>query len=184
MLTYVPNFISSPYVDHLLSAIESEAPWITPELIIFGRTVYSPRLTAFYADQGVSYRYSGALNLPSVWTTTLESVRQKVSDYCGVSFNSVLLNLYRNGEDAMGWHSDDESCLGPNPVVASLSVGSSRKFRMQNKKDKSQRMELILDNGSLLVMHPPCQADWKHCVPRVKSAKSRINLTFRLVQQS
>lgn len=182
MLTYVPNFILGASVNHVQTAIESESPWITPELTIFGRTVNAPRLTAFYANQGVSYRYSGALHLPSVWTATLDSLREKVSDYCGVCFNSVLLNFYRNGEDAMGWHSDDESCLGPNPVVASLSLGSPRKFRMQHRKDKSQRMELILDSGSLLVMRPPCQADWKHCVPRVKSAESRINLTFRLIQ--
>lgn len=153
---------------------------------MFGKWIDQPRLTAWYADPGLSYTYSGLEWEPMEWNDILLDLKSIVENYAQYSFNSVLLNLYRDGKDSMGWHSDDEPELGKNPVIASLSFGQSRMFHLKHRFDKSTekvRMELV--NGSLLVMRGTTQHFWHHQIPKSKRPlQTRINLTFRQIQTS
>ena len=154
---------------------------------MFGKTVPSPRLSAWYGDPDAHYCYSGLYNEPLAWISPLSRLKETVADYTGESFNSVLANLYRNGSDGMGWHSDDEAELGPRPVIASLSLGATRRFQLQprrggkgNRRARSYRIEL--EHGSLLMMTDDLQKHWRHSVPKTRlPVGPRINLTFRRI---
>ena len=183
MLTYIPGFICHSKIEKISELICQESSWQRPQLKLFGREIDVPRLVAYHGDSDAGYVYSGVMNTPSPWTLTLTYLRNKVADYCMVDFNSVLLNKYRDGADSMGWHSDDEASLGASPTIASISLGWTRKFRMHHKFEKKLRFEMPLESGSLLVMSPPCQSDWKHSVPQQKNVGARINLTFRQILQ-
>jgi len=185
MLEFVPGFLRPREANAVYTQLHGETHWQQPVVRLFGREIPSPRLAAWYGDDGADYAYSGVVYSPLNWTPLLTGLKSRVEDYCSARFNSVLLNLYRDENDSMGWHADDESELGPTPLIASLSLGASRRFRMQCKKHKYQRLELMLDCGSLLLMRHPCQRDWRHSLPK-QSPKSgpcagRINLTFRQV---
>jgi alkylated DNA repair dioxygenase AlkB len=164
----------------LFDALMREVAWEQHELRLFGRTVRAPRLSAWHAEPGCDYRYSG-LALPSrPFSDTLLGVRARIAALTGHVFNSVLLNLYRDGNDAMGWHSDDERELGPAPLIASVSFGATRRFLLRHRHRKDARMALALEDGGLLLMEPPLQRHWKHAIPRTKRAVGpRINLTWR-----
>jgi alkylated DNA repair dioxygenase AlkB len=181
-LTIVPQFVAGADADRLFSDLVENVPWRQPMVRLYGREIPSPRLAAWYADPGVCYRYSGYLNTPLPWTERLRELRARIQDATGHAFNGVLLNLYRNGLDRVGWHSDNESALGIDPVVVSISLGATRRFLMQHKKLKSETVDLSLENGTLLVMGGGTQTNWRHCVPReVKCGDARISLTFRLI---
>jgi alkylated DNA repair dioxygenase AlkB len=146
--------------------------------------VASPRLSAWYGDPGAIYSYSGLRLEPLPWTPVLLEIRQVVTDLAETPFNSVLLNLYRDGQDSMGWHSDAEPELGRNPVIASVSLGAVRRFVLRHKKRKEQHIALELESGSVLVMGGALQHYWRHALPKIRQAVGpRINLTFRLIQR-
>ncbi|OLP18035.1 alpha-ketoglutarate-dependent dioxygenase AlkB [Leptolyngbya sp. 'hensonii'] len=166
------------YFTELVETIEWRQDWIT----IYGRSMPQPRLTAWVGDAGKSYTYSRITMQPAPWTPLLLKLKATVEAVSGVSFNSVLLNLYRDGNDSMGWHSDDEPELGLNPVIASLSLGGTRRFRLRHRREKGLRHQLELTSGSLLLMQGSAQHDWQHQVPKTKRPVApRINLTFRVI---
>ena len=178
------RFISTKPASELQIVLIEETEWIQPVIKMGKRTIESPRLAAWHGDPGAVYTYSGFRNTPAPWTPTLQKIRKNLAHSTGVEFNSVLLNYYRSGSDSMGWHRDNERELGPEPVIASISLGESRRFRMQHIKDKQQRWDAYLDHGSALIMAGSTQQYWRHCLPKSKSCNgNRINLTFRQVQQ-
>lgn len=159
-------------------------PWSIHRIRLFGRWVDSPRLSCWIGDPQAVYRYSGQTFAPHPWTQALAALRDRLREELGVPFNSVLANLYRDGRDAMGWHSDDEPELGAEPVIASLSLGAARRFVLRRRDDHAVKQTPVLAPGSLLVMRGPCQRDWQHALPRTaKPVGPRLNLTFRHIQQ-
>ena len=172
--------------DALFDALRAEIPWTRHRLRIFGREVEAPRLSCWIGDPDARYRYSGTRFTPEPWPAALVPVREAVSEAAGVRFNSVLANLYRDGQDAMGWHSDDERELGPQPVIASLSLGATRRFvlkaRVADADGRFARHVLELPHGSLLVMRGETQTRFRHALPRTaRPVGPRINLTFRKI---
>lgn len=156
--------------------------WQTHRLRLFGRWVDAPRRSAWIGDPGAVYRYSGQTFAPQPWPQALLPLRQRLRKELGIDFNAVLANLYRDGRDAMGWHSDDEPELGPEPVIASLSLGAARRFVLRRRDDHAVKQALVLEPGSLLVMRGVSQRDWQHALPRTaKPVGPRINLTFRRI---
>ena len=169
-----------PEPECFLQRLFSELDWRQDTGRIVGREVRLPRLTAWYGDAG--YRYSGIDNPPTPWLPILLALKATAEDLAGTSFNSVLANLYRDGQDSMGWHSDDERSLGENPVIASLSFGAVRRFRLKHKTEPLA-IALELSPGSCLVMAGPLQHHWRHALPKTKKPVGpRVNLTFRLVR--
>lgn len=178
--SYVPNFFSEKESQHYFTALENEIKWEQTTIKMYGKEVMQPRLTAWYGDEEAHYTYSGKINLPLPWLPVLQTLREKVEQHCNTSFNSVLLNLYRNGEDSMGWHRDNEVELGPMPIIASLSFGAQRDFIIRPYKKLSPRIVLPLQSGSLLIMKGEMQTYWEHALPKRRNCRSpRINLTFR-----
>ena len=166
----------------LFAVLQRETSWQQQVITLYGRAIASPRLSAWYGDPGAVYSYSGLRLEPASWTPTLRMIRERVEDLAAARFNSVLLNLYRDGQDSMGWHSDDEPELGRNPVIASVSFGAARRFLMQHRK-RRLRVELLLEDGDVLVLGGATQYYWRHHVPKTRQpVGSRINLTFRSIQ--
>lgn len=166
----------------VFSRLMQEVAWESRTITVFGKRHPEPRLSAWYGDDGARYSYSGIDLEPSAWTPTLTRLRALCEQVSGASYNSVLCNLYRDGNDKMGWHSDDEPALGAEPTIASLSVGATRRFRLRHRGTR-EVVECALDTGSLLVMSGLSQKCWMHEVPRQKKiVEPRINLTFRHIQ--
>ena len=169
---------ASELLDRLLTGID----WQHEEVLIFGQRRPVPRLVAWHGDPGASYMYSGTPHQPLPWTPALELVRERVLGLTGCAFNSVLLNLYRDGRDGMGWHSDDEPELGRDPVIASVSLGAPRRFCLRHRRRKDQRLDVSLGHGSLLLMAGATQHHWVHAVPKTAvPVGPRVNLTFRQI---
>jgi len=169
---------ASELLDRLLTGID----WQHEEVLIFGQRRPVPRLVAWHGDPGASYTYSGTLHQPLPWTPALELVRERVLSLTDCAFNSVLLNLYRDGRDGMGWHSDDEPELGRDPVIASVSLGAPRRFCLRHRRRKDQRLDVSLGHGSLLLMAGATQHHWVHAVPKTAvPVGPRVNLTFRQI---
>ncbi|MCI0461682.1 MAG: alpha-ketoglutarate-dependent dioxygenase AlkB [Gemmataceae bacterium] len=176
ILTYYPSFFPKEQADALLESLKKNIAW-KQEQGRFGRSF--PRLTALYADAGVTYTYSGVTYPSLVWSTELDAIRRRVVEAAGAPFNSVLLNYYRGGQDSIGFHADDEPELGVNPIVPSISLGAERRFVLRHKKSK-ERIEYVLRHGSLLVMGGTLQHHWQHAIPKTAAeVGERINLTFR-----
>ncbi|GAB4403042.1 MAG: alpha-ketoglutarate-dependent dioxygenase AlkB [Bacteroidia bacterium] len=182
-LTLYEAFYGATEADSLQQVLTTTIDWRHEPIRMFGRWVMQPRLTAWYGDEGAAYTYSSLLMQPLPWTAELQAIRSRISEVTGAAFNSVLLNRYRDGNDSMGWHSDDEKELGPNPVIASLSLGASRAFHLRHRRDAQvEQVKIDLQHGSLLVMGGTTQHYWQHCLPKRKRvAAARINLTFRLI---
>lgn len=156
--------------------------WQQKNIRLFGREVMQPRLVAWYGDAGADYVYSGVRNIPLPWPACLVEIRQRVQQLVQSEFNSVLCNLYRNGDDSVGWHSDDEAELGPEPMIASVSFGATRRFSLQHKRDKTVKGHLDLPDASLLLMKGATQQNYRHAVLKAKTESApRINLTFRKI---
>ncbi|WP_216923283.1 alpha-ketoglutarate-dependent dioxygenase AlkB [Synechococcus sp. CCAP 1479/9] len=156
--------------------------WKQESIRLYGKSVLLPRLTAWYGDRGRNYTYSGIHCCPDEWNRGLLHLKQKIEASAGLTFNSVLLNWYRNGEDHLHWHADDEAELGLNPVIASANFGQPRDFLIRRKDDHSKRIKLPLRHGTLLIMRGELQHHWQHSVPRRKKVTgSRFNLTFRRI---
>ncbi len=165
----------------LFATLHRETIWQQQVIVLYGRSIASPRLSAWYGDPDAVYRYSGLRLEPAPWTPTLLDMRERVEELAVARFNSVLLNLYRDGQDSMGWHSDDEPELGRNPVIASISFGATRRFPLQHKKQRL-RLEWSLEDGDVLVLGGVTQHCWRHHVPKTRQAVGpRINLTFRWI---
>lgn len=167
----------------LFAALRDGLAWKQESIRIFGREHLQPRLSAWYGDAGTTYTYSGLTLEPAPWTAELAALRARVEDSSRSRFNSVLANLYRDGQDAMGFHADAEPELGQDPVIASVSLGAARRFVLKPGRDLAGEapVELSLGGGSLLVMSGTTQHRWKHGVPRQAGAGPRINLTFRRI---
>jgi len=181
-LEYFPNFLNTEKADLLLQKLLKEVPWQQQNIKLFGKEIPQPRLTAFYAEQGISYTYSGLQLIPNSFSTELWELKQKTQDLSGFDFNTCLANLYRHGNDSMGWHADDEKVLGKNPVIASISLGGIRRFQFKHKTNKDLKESIELLHGSLLIMKGSMQHFWKHQLPTTKKEVApRINLTFRKI---
>jgi alkylated DNA repair dioxygenase AlkB len=177
-----PGFLAPAEAAEAFAALRGTIPWEVHRIRLFGREVDSPRLSAWIGDAGATYRYSGATFTPLPWPPGLSAIRDRVAAAAGQPFNSVLANLYRDGRDYMGWHSDDERALGPRPVIASLSLGATRRFRLRRRDDPACALDLELVAGSLLLMRGDTQRTTRHALPRTaKAVGERINLTFRAV---
>ena len=177
-LHYVESFISNARADHLFEHCMQACTWEQSKVQMFGNRIPIPRLNAWYGDAG--YTYSGTSFTANDWTSELLTLKQEVETASRLTLNSALVNLYRDGSDNMGWHSDDEKSLGRQPQIASLSLGASRRFVLRDKNTKKEKRELLLHDGSLLLMLGDVQLNWQHSLPKsIKLRKPRINLTFR-----
>ncbi len=170
--------------DELMNLLLEQIDWRQERITVYGKSYLQPRLSAWHGDLG--YRYSGIRLEPRPWTPLLQQLRQRVEATTGEDFNSVLLNYYRDQNDAMGMHSDDEPELGPQPAIASLSLGENRDFVLKHRTRKDLKtVKLPLESGSLLLMRGSTQKHWRHGINRLKKPRGpRINLTFRKIQSS
>ena len=182
-VSFDPCWLGAAEADRLLHGLHEEIAWENHRIRLFGREHASPRLSCWIGDPGTAYRYSGALFEPHPWPPLLRPVRERLCEALGTGFNSVLANLYRDGRDCMGWHSDDESELGAAPVIASLSLGATRRFVLKHRRDPERKLGIELPHGSLLVMAGATQRNYRHALPRTaRVASARINLTFRCIR--
>lgn len=170
--------VSTSEGNTVLGALIDELAWREETVTLFGRTMPVPRLTAWYGDW--AYRYSGITHIPAALPASFGRLRNVAETVAGTPFNGVLANLYRDGTDSMGWHSDDEPELGPEPVIASISLGATRRFHLKHRDGSGDLVSLDLAHGSCLVMSGSCQENWRHQVPKTKKQVTpRVNLTFR-----
>lgn len=181
-LRFLPDWLDASRADRWLAALLAETPWEQPQVRLYGRSFAVPRLVAWYGDPEARYRYSGLSHEPLPWTPLLAEIRRAVEEAVGQPLNGVLLNLYRDGRDSMGWHSDDETELGRNPLIASLSLGGARRFDLRRAGQGRIEHSLWLGHGSLLVMADATQHHWQHQVAKTRRpCAPRLNLTFRRV---
>ncbi|CAB4592124.1 unannotated protein [freshwater metagenome] len=175
----LPAFLDHITADDLLTELLGSLRWEEPQLMMFGKSVTEPRLSTWHADPGLNYTYSGLERIAQPWTTQLLHVRQLCETVTSHTFNGVLVNLYRNGSDHLGWHSDDEKVNGPEPIIASISLGADRRFDFRHR-DTKEVVSTTLSHGSLLVMSGLSQKCWVHRLPKTpRLEQPRINLTFR-----
>lgn len=180
-VNYYGQIMSVQKAQEYLQYLLSEIAWKNDEAIIYGKHIITKRKVAWYADSNFSYTYSKISREALPWTAELLALKKLSENITGKQFNSCLLNLYHTGDEGMAWHSDDEKSLGKNTAIASLSFGAERKFAFKHKKTK-EKVELILQNGSLLLMHGATQTNWLHRLPPTKKVNSpRVNLTFRTI---
>lgn len=166
----------------LFAELLGVVPWEVHRIRLFGREIDSPRLSCWIGDPGAAYTYSGTRFTPHAWPDALRPVRARLFDELGVDFNSVLANRYRGGRDGMGWHRDSEAELGRDPVIASLSLGATRRFAFRHRHDASTRLAFDLPPGALLVMAGKTQRHYLHALPKTtRAVGERINLTFRRI---
>lgn len=182
LLEYYPGFIDQKTSDALLKKFIAEAYWKQTTQKLWDKEYLTPRLTAWYGDLGTDYSHPGRVTNPIPWTRELLLLKEKVEPLAGAQFNSVLLNYYRNGNDSVAWHSDRESVLGKNPIIASVSFGQVRSFDIRNKTDHKEHYSIKLEHGSFLLMKAGLQEHWEHRIAKsARPMKARINLTFRVV---
>jgi alkylated DNA repair dioxygenase AlkB len=181
-LAFDANFLGRAEADAALTTLATAITWEQHRIRLFGREHAAPRLSCWIGDPGASYVYSRTRFEPQPWPAPLAALRDRVERACGACFNAVLANLYRGGDDAMGWHADDEPELGPQPIIASLSLGASRRFLLRGRDPSAIRLALELGHGSLLLMRGDTQRHYRHALPRTRRpCESRINLTFRRI---
>jgi alkylated DNA repair dioxygenase AlkB len=201
-LRHWPAWLAPSAAAELLERLQLEVPWKQEAITIYGRRHLLPRLTCWMADPGCSYSYSGLANAIEPWSPAAAELREALQVLTGWRFNSLLLNRYRDGRDAMGWHADDEPELEPTAPIASLSLGAPRDFRLRPQPSPRNRaavasgacqlpagfdyctpFNIPLHNGDLLLMEPPTQLWWQHALPRrLRLQQQRLNLTFRVVR--
>jgi alkylated DNA repair dioxygenase AlkB len=168
--------------DAAFAALRDEIPWRQEHLRMFGSVIPVPRLEAWIADDGLEYTYSGIAHTPQPWTPTVVAMRELCDRLAGASFNSVLCNLYRDGNDGVDWHADDEREFGRNPVIASVSLGATRRFDFRRVDDHAVRVGVDLHHGDVVIMRGTTQELWRHRIPKTRAhVGERINLTFRTV---
>jgi alkylated DNA repair dioxygenase AlkB len=179
------NFLSTISSIEIHEKLTNEIEWEQPEVKIFGKSYSTPRLVAWYGDEGIEYKYSGLTHKAKPWTDELKKVQDLLQNMSAdFTFNSVLLNFYRDGNDKMGWHADNEKELGKYPIIASLNLGATRRMDFKNKALSSEKISIYLNSGDLLIMLGDTQEIYLHQIPKEKKVKSsRINLTFRNIKQ-
>tara|TARA_Y100000766_G_scaffold275780_1_gene279186 strand:- start:1041 stop:1637 length:597 start_codon:yes stop_codon:yes gene_type:complete len=173
------NFFNQVDSNELLKKIISDLPWESMAIKMFGKDITIPRLQCWVGDKGCDYKYSGKKLNRQDWTTDLIMIREKIYKELNIDFNSVLVNYYRDGKDSMGWHSDNESELGPNPTIASISLGSERDLVFRNKINK-EVLPIPQTHGCLILIDGKTQKNWQHAIKKTRKVIGpRINLTFR-----
>jgi len=184
LLEYTEHFLPEDEASELEELLLRTAPWKQRTQKMYDKMVLTPRLTAWYGDAGRTYQLGGNSFNVNPWLPELFSLKQQIEQSSGCKFNSVLLNLYRDGNDSVAWHRDKESELGNRPVIASVSLGQVRNFDFRKADDHSNKYSLLLQHGSLLIMKGDLQVNWEHRIAKsAKPMKPRINLTFRLVHE-
>jgi len=180
-IQYVANAFTAREADRLLQSLLDAIPWRTATMTIAGQKRPLPRLQCWMADQGRSYSYSGLKLSPHPWNPDVLRIKARLEQLCEHSFNSVLLNYYRGGSDSVSWHADDETELGPNPIVASVSLGAQRTLEFKPKfKITTPKKQIVLGSGSILIMGKTIQNNWLHQLPKISgNIEPRISLTFR-----
>lgn len=182
-IIYYPSFFDLTTANSIFTELQNTIPWQQDDIKIYGKVHPQPRLTALFGNDGKSYSYSNIIMQPHPWNSLLQKMKFKLEDVVDANFSTVLLNLYRDGKDSNGWHSDNEKELGQNPVIASLSFGAERYFHLKHKFDKELKQKILLEHGSLLIMKGTTQHFWLHQIPKtVKPIPPRINLTFRTIK--
>lgn len=182
-ISYYPNFFSTDEADTIFKELRNKTPWQQDIITVYGKNHLQPRLTALYGNEGKPYSYSNIKMQPHHWTLLLQKIKFHIESQEANNFTTVLLNLYRNGNDSNGWHADNEKELGQNPVIASVSFGAERVFQLKHNTDKTLKKSIILEHGSLLIMKGTTQHFWKHQIPKTtKKVAPRINLTFRVIE--
>ncbi|NCD69715.1 alpha-ketoglutarate-dependent dioxygenase AlkB family protein [Mucilaginibacter agri] len=178
---YIPSMFGKQESEHLLKKFINETPWIQRSVMMYGKEVLTPRLTAWCGDSDADFFISGGNTPPLPWTDDLLMMRERVEAAAGVKFNTVLLNYYRNGNDSVSWHDDQDGIPGRNKIVASVSLGQVRVFDIRNKVNPSIKYSIPLENGSYLLMKGDFQDHWQHRIAKsAKKMKERVNLTFRI----
>ncbi|MCS4235336.1 alpha-ketoglutarate-dependent dioxygenase AlkB [Stenotrophomonas sp. BIGb0135] len=176
------HWLAAADADALQRTLREDVPWEVHRIRMFGRQVDSPRLSCWMGDPAARYRYSGTDFVPAAWHPALLPLRERLAAFCATPFNSVLLNRYRDGDDGMGWHSDNEPELGPTPMIASLSLGAERRFLLRRREDHARKAEVTLGHGDLLLMGGQTQRHYQHALPKsARPLAERINLTFRWI---
>jgi len=179
---YYTNFFTKDESDLLLKKLRETILWKQESMNMYGKKIDFPRLTAWYGNNDKPYSFSGITLQPLPWTNEILEIKSKIETIAETVFNSVLLNLYRDGNDSISWHTDAEKELGVNPVIASVNFGATRKFQLRHVK-KKDKLEIELTHGSLLIMQGELQHYWQHQVPKTsKPVGERINLTFRVIK--
>ena len=182
---YVPDFLSQHASDQLLAQSLAEISWDQDQVRMFGKSVQVPRLSAWFSSIHATYEYSGLVHRPKQMPEFVRALLYDVVVRTGIEFNSILVNLYRDGTHSMGWHADDEPELGPEVTIGSLSVGTERMFRFRHRHNNGQPVSLPIAHGSLLLMYPPLQKYWLHQLPKRKGITTpRVNFSFRVVHSA
>jgi alkylated DNA repair dioxygenase AlkB len=179
---YWPGFVTPTMAERSYAELAAHTEWVEESMRLFGREIPVPRRCAWFGDEGVTYGYSRLLHRARGWSSPVAQLRDRLLAQLDMRFNFVLLNLYRDGNDSMGWPADDEPALGAQPCIASLSLGGARRFCLRARDGSARRVDRILESGSLLLMWGRSQRNWLHAVPRTRRPVApRINLTFRQV---
>ena len=185
-ILFMRNFFTPTEAKNYFELLQNNINWKQEEVKFYGKTFPVPRKTAWYGYEGFNYSYSGITCFPQIWTKELLEIKKEIEKFIpSEDFTSVLLNLYNNGNDKMGWHADDEKELGINPTIASVSLGETRRFDIKHKQNPELHYKFELTSGSLLIMRGALQHHWVHQIPAQKKVKEpRINLTFRTIKKS
>jgi alkylated DNA repair dioxygenase AlkB len=179
---FYPDFFNRQECKTFFSSLRTATLWKQESISIYGKRRDLPRLTAWYGDLDKPYSFSGITLNPNPWTPELREIKERIETVANVKFNSVLLNLYRGGQDSISWHTDAEYELGPNPVIGSVSFGETRTFQLKHVKS-NRRIDIALTDGVLLLMMGAMQHYWQHQIPKTKqNLGERINLTFRVIK--
>ncbi|MGL6224028.1 MAG: alpha-ketoglutarate-dependent dioxygenase AlkB family protein [Steroidobacteraceae bacterium] len=174
--------LTAAEADSLFASLRARIQWQAEDIMIFGQRRRVPRLVAWHGDPGTGYAYSGTMHEPQPWTPELRCLLDRVQALTGHPYNSVLLNLYRDGNDGMGWHADDEPELGHNPVIASVSLGATRRFKLRHRRQRDAAATIELRHGDVLLMAGTTQHTYVHAVPKTaRAVGERINLTLRRI---
>jgi len=182
LLAYIPHLFTAEESASYLQKFITTIPWEQRTVVMYGKPIITPRLTAWYGDTGKNYAYTGTRFQPHPWTPELLAIKERIEPLARVTFNSVLLNYYRDGNDSVAWHSDNETELGKQPIIASVSFGQVRRFDIRHKRDHDRKFAVRLENGSMLLMKGDLQQHWEHRVAKSPTPlKARVNLTFRII---
>ena len=181
-LLYHPAFYDKTESDRIFKTLLETIEWKQDKIMMYGKELPLPRLSAWYGDNNKPYTYSGITLNPLPWTEELLQIKVKIETEAKVKFSSVLLNRYRDGQDYVGWHTDAEKELGKNPVIGSVNFGATRKFQLRRIDDHKEKFEVELKHGTFLLMQGSTQHYWQHQVPKTATKiGERLNLTFRVI---
>jgi alkylated DNA repair dioxygenase AlkB len=183
LLDYRRGIFTEAESNKLMQKFIAEMPWQRKSVLMYGKEVVTPRLTVWYGDPDVDYSLSENKTYPLPWTDELLMIKNRIEPLAGYRFNTVLLNYYRDGNDSVSWHSDNDGVPGKNRIVSSVSFGQERLFDIRLKADHSQKDSVLLENGSYLLMKGNFQEEWQHRIAKsTRPMQPRVNLTFRILK--